>query len=98
MISFTDSKSSDIRIVTAKAADEMLNVENVKASFVLSYINDDLVQISARSLGEENVQLIMERLGGGGHSTMAATQVKCDSIDETRDMLLGAINEYLKNK
>ncbi len=94
MISFTDSKSSDIRIVTAKAADEMLNVENVKASFVLSYINDDLVQISARSLGEENVQLIMENLSGGGHSTMAAAQLKNADIETTKHMLYKAIDNY----
>lgn len=94
MISFTDSRRNDIRIVTAKAADEMLNIENVKASFVLSYINDDTVQISARSLGEENVQLIMENLSGGGHSTMAAAQLKNVDIETAKNLLLKAIDNY----
>ena len=94
MISYTESNSSDIRIVTAKAADEMLNVENVKASFVLSYINKNIVQISARSFGEENVQLIMENLGGGGHSTMAAAQIKNADIKTAKSLLLKAIDNY----
>lgn len=94
MISLTESNSEDIRIITAKAADEMLSIENVKASFVLSFIGDDVVQISARSLGEENVQLIMENLGGGGHSTMAAAQVKNVDINSAKNMLLKAIDNY----
>lgn len=94
MISYTESSSSDIRIVTAKAADEMLNIENVKASFVLSYIANDMIQISARSLGEENVQLIMENLSGGGHSTMAAAQIKNVNIETAKNMLLKAIDNY----
>ena len=94
MISYTQTNSPDIRIVTAKAADEMLNIENVKASFVLSYIGNETVQISARSLGEENVQLIMENLGGGGHSTMAAAQIKNSDIETAKSMLFKAIDSY----
>ena len=94
MISSSESTSSDIRIITAKAVDEMLNVENVKASFVLSYISNGVVQISARSLGEENVQLIMENLGGGGHSTMAAAQIQNADLDTAKNMLLKAIDNY----
>lgn len=94
MISATERNSPDLRIVTAKAADEMLNIENVKASFVLSYIRKDIIQISARSLGEENVQLIMENLGGGGHSTMAATQIKNTDIENAKLLLFKAIDTY----
>ncbi len=94
MISFTDSKSKNIRIITSKAADEMLNVDNVKASFVLSFAGSEVVQISARSLGEENVQLIMEYLGGGGHSTMAAAQIKNVDLETAKTMLLKAIDSY----
>ncbi len=94
MISATQSVSDNIRIITAKAADEMLGVDGVRASFVLSYIGNDIVQISARSLGEENVQLIMENLGGGGHSTMAAAQIKNADIETARSMLLRAIDSY----
>lgn len=94
MISLTESNSKDIRIITSKAADEMLNVDGVKASFVLSNIGKDMVQISARSLGEENVQLIMENLGGGGHSTMAAAQIKNADLETAKSMLLKAIDSY----
>ena len=94
MISTSESKSADIRIITAKAVDEMLNVENVKASFVLSYISENVVQISARSLGEENVQLIMENLGGGGHSTMAAAQIQNADLESAKNLLLKAIDDY----
>lgn len=98
MIGSTLSDSKNLRVITSSAADDMLNIGGVKASFVISKLGSGKYQISARSLGEENVQLIMERLSGGGHSTMAATQIKCDNVDEARDYLLGAINEYLKNK
>ncbi len=94
MISHTESNSKDIRIVTSIAADEMLKIDGVAASFVLSYIGKDIVQISARSLGEENVQLIMENLGGGGHSTMAAAQLKNIDIENAKSMLYKAIDAY----
>lgn len=94
MISFTESKSKDIRVIASKSADEMLNVSGIKASFVLSYIDSGSVQISARSLGEENVQLIMEELGGGGHSTMAAAQVKGTDLKGAKSMLIKAIDNY----
>ena len=98
MISYTESDSKDIRIITSKAADEMLNVEGVKASFVLSYIGKEIVQISARSFGEENVQLIMENLSGGGHSTMAAAQIKNVDIETVKNMLIKAIDNYFLTK
>lgn len=94
MISYTENRSGNIRVITSKSADEMLNIDGVKASFVLSYIDDGVVQISARSLGEENVQLIMENLGGGGHSTMAAAQIKNTDIDTAKTMLKKAIDGY----
>lgn len=98
MIGSTLSDNKNLRIVTSSAADEMLNIEGVKASFVLSKIGVGKVQISARSLGEENVQLIMEKLGGGGHSTMAAAQIKGANIEQAKQMLLDAIDEYIFNK
>lgn len=98
IISKTDKVDGNLRVITAKAADEMLNITGVKASFVLSYIGKDSVQISARSLGEENVQLIMELLGGGGHSTMAATQLKDIDIDGAYHKLISAIEKYFSSK
>lgn len=98
MVGSTLSDNKNLRIVTSSAADEMLNIEGVKASFVLSKIGVGKIQISARSLGEENVQLIMEKLGGGGHSTMAAAQIKGSNIEQAKQMLLDAIDEYIFNK
>ncbi len=98
MIAKTSAQNENIRVVTSKAADEMLNVEGIKATFVISYSGDELVQISARSLGEENVQLIMEQLGGGGHSTMAACQIKNVDLDTAEKMLIDAIEKYKSTK
>ncbi len=98
MIGSTNSDSKNIRVITSCAADDMLNIDGVKASFVISKLGVNKFQISARSLGEENVQLIMERINGGGHSTMAASQVKCSSIAAAKELLNTAITEYLKNK
>ena len=98
MVGSTLSDNKNLRILTSSAADEMLNIEGVKASFVLSKIGVGKIQISARSLGEENVQLIMEKLGGGGHSTMAAAQIKGSNIEQAKQMLLDAIDEYIFNK
>ncbi len=67
-------------LAVAQTADELLNLTNIKASFVFFQINDK-IYVSARSLGEINVQLIMEKLGGGGHRTIAAAQVENSTID-----------------
>ncbi len=84
---------ADTRIATAQAADELLNVGGVMASFVMCKA-EDKINISARSLGDINVQLVMEKLGGGGHRTMAAAQIDAQSFDEAKDMLIKAIDEY----
>ena len=65
-VSVSDMAIKNIRLATSQAADEMLNIEGVKASFVV-FKSGDSINISARSYGEINVQLIMEQLGGGGH-------------------------------
>ena len=96
-VSVADFKTNDIRIVTAQAADELLNVTGIKASFVM-FESNGTVSISARSLGEINVQIIMEALGGGGHQTMAACQLKGYNIPSARTALFEAIdNFYRKN-
>ncbi len=87
----------DIRIASAQAADELLGIENVKASFVM-YKTGKTVNISARSLGDLNVQLIMEQLGGGGHQTMAACQLENTGIAEARERLVSIISELDVNK
>ncbi len=91
-IASADEDIPDIRIASAQAADELLGIENVKASFVM-YKTGRTVNISARSLGDMNVQIIMERLGGGGHQTMAACQLENTSIAEAREKLVSIISE-----
>ncbi len=81
----------DIRIVAPQAADELLNITNVDASFVI-YLTNNTANISARSLGAVNVQVIMEKLGGGGHQTMAAAQLSDVSLQEASELLLKAID------
>ncbi len=83
-------------IITAQAADTALSLEHVDASFALTRRSKDAVGISARSMGNVNVQVIMEKLGGGGHLSNAATQLKGITIKEAKVKLLGAINDYLK--
>ncbi len=92
----TDADYSACRAVPAQAADEMLSIQGIKASFVLCVAGDEVI-ISARSYGECNVQLIMESLGGGGHLTMAGTQLKNVTVAEARERLCAAIDEYFKN-
>lgn len=91
-IATADFKCDDIRIVAPQAADELLNITNVDASFVI-YKTGNTVNISARSLGAVNVQVIMELLGGGGHQTMAATQLKDKSINEAFNLLVDAVDK-----
>ena len=96
-IASAEEDITDIRIASAQAADELLGIENVKASFVM-YKTGKTVNISARSLGDLNVQVIMEQLGGGGHQTMAACQLENTSIDEAREKLVSIISELDVNK
>lgn len=95
-ISMVEDKIDNIRLVTSQAADEMLNIEGVRASFVI-YESGDGINISARSYGEINVQLIMENFGGGGHQTMSACQLRDVSFEEAAEMLKKAIDEYYSN-
>ena len=83
-------------IITAQAADTALSLEHVDASFALTRRSKDVIGISARSMGNVNVQVIMEKLGGGGHLSNAATQIKGVTVEEAKNKLLAAINEYLK--
>lgn len=92
-ISVAEMQTPEIRLVTSQAADEMLNIEGIKASFVL-YKNGDEINISARSFGEVNVQLIMETLGGGGHQAMSACQLGSSDMKEAVEMLERAIDQY----
>ncbi len=91
-IATADFKSDDIRIAAPQAADELLGISGVDASYVI-YKTGSTVNISARSLGAVNVQVIMEKIGGGGHQTMAATQLEDITIQEASVILRKAIDE-----
>ena len=84
------------RVTAAKASDELLTIKGVRASFVL-YPKDNGVYISARSLGEVNVQVIVEELGGGGNSTTAGGMLAYTTAAEAKEKLLAAIDEYFEN-
>lgn len=88
-----DKIISNNRVVSSQAADELLGIEGVKASFVVFKISDDLTGITARSYGKTNVQIIMEEMGGGGHLTMAASQIKNISVEDAEQLLLSTIKK-----
>ena len=85
------------RIVAAQAADEMLNIAGVQASFVAYATRDGGVVISARSIGEVNVQLILEKLGGGGNKAAAGVQIDKMELLEAIKSLCASIDEYLNS-
>lgn len=83
----------EAQVAVPQAANDLLSIEGVQASFV-AVQTGSMVKISARSMGQVNVQVIMESLGGGGHQTMAATVLKHTSLDQARDRLHAAIDGY----
>jgi c-di-AMP phosphodiesterase-like protein len=93
-ISFSKHSSADVRLAAAQAADEMLTLKGISASFVI-FNDNDKINISARSYGRVNVQIIMEKLGGGGHQTMAATQLEKNAKDTVYHLLVSAIDSVL---
>ena len=82
-------------IVGAQAANELLNIAGIKASFVLTFYNDE-VYVSARSIDEVNVQLVMERLGGGGHMTIAGAQIKDVDLEEAIKIVKDTLDEMIQ--
>lgn len=85
----------NMRLIAPQAADELLQITGVKASFVL-YAVEGGIYISARSMGKVNVQLVMEKLGGGGHMTMAGAQLKDIGLEEAEEKLIDAIDKYFE--
>lgn len=92
----TDEDFSSYRAVAAQAADEMLAIQGIIGSFVICRAGDEVI-ISARSYGECNVQLVMESMGGGGHLTMAGTQLKDTTAGQAKAQLCAALDEYFKH-
>lgn len=91
-ISYIKKYGDNPKLITAKVSDELLNIGNVKMSFAICPIEDSIM-ISARSLGEHNVQSIMEKYGGGGHKTVAAAQVSNMTLEE----LIQSIKNIIDN-
>lgn len=93
VIALNPESDKNVRLISAQAADELVNVNHVKASFVL-FMDGENINISARSLGEINVQIIMEKLGGGGHRNMAACSIK----NTTFEAALAALQEAIDSE
>ncbi len=89
-----EEEFTDIRIASAQAADELLSIQGVDASFVI-FPTGDVINISARSLGDVNVQIVMEAIGGGGHLTMAGTQIEGKTIEQVHGELIELLNTMM---
>ena len=83
-------------VLIAQTADILLTMQDVAASFVIAPRADGKIGISARSLGELNVQLIMEELGGGGHLTNAACQIEVETVEEAEEMLKSVLENKME--
>lgn len=90
---YDNMRDEDTNLICAKAADELLTISDITASFVMGKVGEK-VFISGRSIGDINVQIILEKLGGGGHITLAGAQLEGFSLTEARDELMIRINEY----
>lgn len=94
-ISIYEQENKDASLICAKAADELLTISDITASFVIGTIGNK-VCISGRSIGDINVQVILEKLGGGGHITLAGAQVEGKTKQEVREELIHKIDEYFE--
>jgi len=96
-ISLVSDSSREAQVMCAQAADELLDIKGIEAAFVLLE-KGKMIYISARSLDEINVQIIMEKLGGGGHITIAGAQMENVTLAEAEEKLRWAIDEVLANE
>lgn len=93
-IAIYDEENENGNLICAKAADELLTISDITASFVMTKIGEK-VFISGRSIGDINVQVILEKLGGGGHITLAGAQLEDVSVEKAKEDLIEKIEEYL---
>ena len=96
-ISTYEIQEKDTSLICAKAAVELLTIGNITASFVLG-TTENKICISGRSIGDINVQIILEKLGGGGHITLAGAQLENVTIEEAKQELIQKIDEYFSEK
>ena len=90
---YNNENDENANLICAKAADELLTISDITASFVMGKMGEKIF-ISGRSIGDINVQIILEKLGGGGHITLAGAQLEGLTLEEARDELVIRINEY----
>jgi cyclic-di-AMP phosphodiesterase len=95
-ISYCLEDIPNAQLIAAQAADELLDIRGISTSFVISVNKDQLIFISGRSLGDVNVQIILEKIGGGGHMTVAGAQLSGCSLEDATDQLLKAIKDYFE--
>ena len=95
-ISQCPPNTPNAQLIAAQAADSLLNIKDINASIVLCSTPEGIM-ISGRSLGSINMQVILEKLGGGGHLTMAGAQLEDLNMEEARKLVINAIEEYLKD-
>jgi c-di-AMP phosphodiesterase-like protein len=95
-IAIAYTEGAENRVIIAQAADELLNIAGIQASFVISGLGDDMF-ISARSIGNVNVQVIMEKLGGGGNQSTAGTQISGTTKTKVMESLTSAIDKYIES-
>ncbi|CEN80522.1 DHH family phosphoesterase [Paraclostridium sordellii] len=97
-LAYCKSDINNINVVVAQAADELLSIKDVEASFVLGKTKSGTIFISARSLGSINVHVLMEKLGGGGHIDIAGAQLENVSLEEGYKMVSDIIKQYLEEE
>ncbi|MGD9560282.1 MAG: DHHA1 domain-containing protein, partial [Oscillospiraceae bacterium] len=96
-VAFSDKVPPEYEVVAPQAANELLGIDGVDASFV-GIKQSDVIRLSARSMGDVNVQLIMEKMGGGGHLTMAGAQLSGTSMEQAAQLLHEAIDTYMQER
>jgi len=94
-VSLADNMTRDLYVSVPQAANDLLGLDGVRGS-VVAVKFDDVIQISARSLGEINVQVLMEYLGGGGHLTMAGAQLRGETLEQAKEKIMESIDNYKK--
>ncbi len=94
-VSLADNMTRDLYVAVPQAANDLLGLDGVRGS-VVAVKFDDVIQISARSLGEINVQVLMEYLGGGGHLTMAGAQLRGETLEQAKEKIMESIDNYKK--
>jgi c-di-AMP phosphodiesterase-like protein len=94
-LSYCSSGIKNGSLIAAQAADSLLTIKGIHTSFVLYPDNGDVI-ISGRSLGNVNVQMVLEKLGGGGHLSVAGAQLNDVELDEAKEKVISALKDYLE--